>query len=69
MYTLNYNTGAGNTHHKTLEECFKSVNPAYTQKSIDIVDPDGNILYTSRWYGVPADPENDVDLKHSSRVL
>ena len=61
MYTVYYNTGAGDQGFNTLDECFEKVNPTYTQRDIHILDSDNNVLYLAKWQGVEYDPEIEED--------
>lgn len=60
-FTLNYQTGAGNSEHDTIEEAMQAVAPAYTQKSIIIENKKGNEVARLPWYGVEYDPEEDEE--------
>ncbi len=62
MYTLNYNTGAGNETFETIEEAMAAVDPCYTQMSITIDDSEtGRELYKMPWWGC-RHTEDDEDV-------
>lgn len=59
MYTVNFNTGAGNQEANTLEEAKQLAveGISYTQENITI-EKDGEAITTARWYGVEPSEED-----------
>ncbi len=57
MYTINFNTGAGNLTAETIEEAMIKAdeNACYTQKNITITDENGKTIATRYWYGTKYD--------------
>jgi hypothetical protein len=69
MFTVNFNTGAGNyKSDKDINDLKLQVNDelAYTQESVTIEDEDGNIMARLPWYGCAPTDEDIVTAQFGS---
>lgn len=66
-YIIDYNTGVLEGHNGTLETAKESAikGMSYTSENVAITNDKGEVITTSRWYGVKPDEEDDV-LVHTS---